>query len=190
MEPDSRLNYSERVMHYRAKELNWHNKYHTVESRAFTLTEVMITIGIVGILSSIALPNYFRQIQRTHQAEANSTVSQVLATVAAYVDEFGTQPEQWVDLNSITYLMTDEGPVNADNGTLTASINLPGNRYQLMQKETSGGNNGYYIFEALSINPKSADFNVLACVDLTNGASHQISGKYGSAAEISSLKCG
>ena len=148
----------------------------------------MITMGIVGILSSIALPNYFRQIQRTHQAEASSTVSQVLATVAAYVDEFGTQPEQWTDLNSITYLMTDEGPINANNGTLTASINLPDSRYQLTQKN-SGGSDGYYIFEALSTNPKSADFNILACVDLANGASHQISGKYGSPAKTESLKC-
>ena len=164
--------------------LNSRDSYKTAGLKGFTLSEVMITIGIVGILSSIAIPNYFRQIQRSHQAEANSTVSQVLATVAAHVDEFGTQPEKWVDLNSITYLMTNEGPVNADNGTLTSSINLPGSHYQLKQ---INGENGYYEFEA--INPKSADFNVLACVDLTNGASHQISGEYGSAAVTASLKC-
>ena len=144
----------------------------------------MITIGIVGILSSIALPNYFRQIQRTHQAEANLIVSQMLSTLLAYADEFGTQPEQWVDLNSIIYLMTDDGPVNAGHGTLTSSINLPGSRYQLMQ---TNGENGYYEFEATNL--KNVDLNVLACVDLTNGASHQISGKHGSPAETKLLKC-
>ena len=168
--------------------LKGHESDRPIRLNGFTMTEVMITIGIVGILSSIALPNYFRQIQRTHQAEASSTVSQVLSTVAAYVDEFGAQPEQWTDLNSITYLMTDEGPMNADNGTLTSSINLPGSRYQLTQKN-SDDSDGYYIFEALSTNPKGADFNVLACIDLGNGASHQISGKYGSAAKTESLKC-
>jgi prepilin-type N-terminal cleavage/methylation domain-containing protein len=30
----------------------------------FTLTEALITIVIIGILSSIALPNYFRQLQK------------------------------------------------------------------------------------------------------------------------------
>ena len=169
--------------------LNRRNSNRPLGLKGFTLSEVMITIVIVGILSSIALPNYFRQIQRTHQSEANSTVSQVLATVAAYVDEFGTQPEQWVDLNSINYLMTDEGPVDVDNGTLTSSINLPGNHYQLTQQKNSDVSNGYYIFEALSTNPTSKDYNVLACVDLTNGASHQISGEYGSAAVTASLKC-
>lgn len=154
----------------------------------FTLSEVIITVGLVGILSSIALPNYFRQIQKTHQAEANATVSQVLATVAAYVDEFGNQPKQWADLNSITYLMTDDGPINADNGTLTTAIILPGNRYQLIQKN-SGNSDGYYIFEALSTNTTSAEFNILACVDLTKGASHQIIGKHGNAAKTESLKC-
>ena len=145
-------------------------------------------MGIVGILSTIALPNYFRQIQKTHQAEANATVSQVLATVAAYVDEFGTQPKQWVELNSITYLMTDEGPIDSDNGTLTTSINLPGSRYQLMQKNSEGSDR-YYVFEASSTTPKSADFNVLACIDLAKGTSNQISGKYGNAAKTESLKC-
>jgi prepilin-type N-terminal cleavage/methylation domain-containing protein len=99
----------------------------------FTLSEVVITVGIIGILSSIALPNYFRQIQRTHQAEANATMSQIMATVAAFVDEFGTQPERWVDLNAMTTLMTNQGPAVIDDGVLTKPITLPGERYQLVR---------------------------------------------------------
>lgn len=175
-------------MIFKPKKINSYTSKNSHAKDGFTLPEVIITVGIIGILSSIALPNYLRQIQKTHQAEANATVSQVLATVAAYVDEFGNQPKQWADLNSITYLMTDDGPINADNGTLTTAINLPGNRYQLIQKN-SENSDGYYIFEALSTNATSVDFNVLACVDLTKGASHQMNGKHGNAAKTESLKC-
>ncbi|MFL0790930.1 MAG: type IV pilin protein, partial [Prochlorococcus sp.] len=47
------------------------------KTKGFTLTEVLITIVIVGILSAVALPNYFRQVQRTRQSEAASTLSQL-----------------------------------------------------------------------------------------------------------------
>ena len=157
-------------------------------ARGFTLAEVMITVGIVGILSSIALPNYFRQTQRTHQAEANATMSQMLATVAAFFDEFGTLPEQWADLNTMTTLMTNQGPATTNDGNLTTAITLPGDRYQLVRKNNRGVEN-YFVFEATFTNSASADFNVIACVDLKTGASHQIIGRNGAVAETSSLTC-
>ncbi|MFL0771113.1 MAG: type IV pilin protein, partial [Prochlorococcus sp.] len=65
------------------------NKLRTAQAevKGFTLTEVLITIVIVGILSAVALPNYFRQVQRTRQSEAASTLSQLSTIVAAYEDE-------------------------------------------------------------------------------------------------------
>ncbi len=48
------------------------------KENGFTLSEVMITVVIVGILSAIALPNYFNQVQRTKQNEAVATLSQIL----------------------------------------------------------------------------------------------------------------
>jgi len=56
-------------------------------AEAFTLTEVLITVVIVGILSAIALPNYFNQVQRTRQSEAAAALAQLQNTLVAYVDE-------------------------------------------------------------------------------------------------------
>ncbi len=57
------------------------------EANGFTLSEIMITVVIVGILSAIALPNYFNAVQRTKQNEAAATLAQIQNTVASYIDE-------------------------------------------------------------------------------------------------------
>ena len=168
--------------------LNRHDSYRPLGLKGFTLAEVIITVGIVGILSSIALPNYFRQIQRTQQAEANAAMSQMMATVAAFADEFGTQPERWVDLNAMTTLMTNQGPAVIEDGKLTKAITLPSERYQLNRIDNTNADK-YYIFEAIATNKSASNFNIIACIDLQTGASDQIIGSKDEAADIDSLTC-
>ena len=168
--------------------LNRRDSYRPLRLKGFTLAEVIITVGIVGILSSIALPNYFRQIQRTHQAEANATMSQTMATVAAFTDEFGTEPTRWVDLNAMTTLMTNKGPAVEKDGELTKAITLPGERYQLKRIDNTNASK-YYIFEAKATNEAALNFNVIACINLQTGASDQIIGSKDEAADINLLTC-
>lgn len=44
----------------------------TIASSGFTLIEVMIVLGIIGILSAIAMPSYTAYVQRSHRAEARN----------------------------------------------------------------------------------------------------------------------
>ena len=45
--------------------------------RGFTLIELMVTVAIVAILGSIALPSYTRYIARAHRADARTQLLQV-----------------------------------------------------------------------------------------------------------------
>jgi prepilin-type N-terminal cleavage/methylation domain-containing protein len=95
---------------------------------AFTITELVVSVAIIGILSSIAIPNYISQICRSESAEAEATIGSIQAIIAAFHDETGATPSTWDDLSSISAVMTNNGPAS---GALSSPITLPGNRYEL-----------------------------------------------------------
>ena len=145
------------------------------EANGFTLSEIMITVVIVGILSAIALPNYFNQVQRTKQNEAAATLAQIQNTVASYIDEYNEEPSSWVDLNNVAAIMTTSGPADRDD---FESITLPGGNYTV-SGATSGEGDNYFEFTAtpVSEDKETLKFNIMACIDLTTGASDIKHGK-------------
>ena len=142
-------------------------------SAGFTLSEVLITTAIVGILSSTALPNYLKQVNRSRQNEAAAVVSQVQTTIATYADEFGLLPTSWSDLNDINAVMTDNGPATQTNFD---EITLAGGFYNTSIAQT--GN----LFTITATSSKAEKLNIITCLNLTNGASAINKGNTSSAA--------
>lgn len=143
-------------------------------NKAFTLHELMITVSIVGILSTIALPNYLNQINRTRQNEAVSTISQIQTTIATYADEFGLLPESWADLNDINAVMTDKGPSKENSFT---AIKLAGGYYEVEISQNAN------LFTITGTSANAPKLNVIACINLTNGASAVSKGTISDVAE-------
>ena len=130
--------------------------------RGFTLAELLITTAIIGILSSIALPNYLNQVNRSRQNEAASTVAQIQTTIASYADEFGVLPTSWDELNETSAIMTDDGPATKEN---FQSITLTGGYYDVVISNTDN------LFTITATRDDEPNLNIVACVNLTNGAS-------------------
>jgi type IV pilus assembly protein PilE len=63
------------------------------KSRGFTLIELMITVAIVGILASIAYPNYIEQIRKGNRADAKASLT-----------SFANAMEIWRMQNGNSYL--------------------------------------------------------------------------------------
>ena len=132
------------------------------KANGFTMPEALATVAIVGMLSTIAVPKYIKQVDRTRQSEAVSTIAQIQTTISAYADEFGILPTTWADLNSTSAIMTNNGPAKQEH---FGPIKLPGENYTLSIS------NDKNLFTITGTNPKESNLNVIACINLTNGAS-------------------
>ena len=56
----------------------------------FSLTEMMVTVAILGILVALGVPAYQRQIYRARQNEAQVELSQVYTAERSYYTDIGT----------------------------------------------------------------------------------------------------
>lgn len=161
--------------------------------KGFTLTEVLITIVIVGILSAIALPNFLNQILKTRQNEAAALITQLQNAIISYADENGTYPTSWKDLNEIVSIMTPSGATTQEDFekmTLASSSckNADGNNCYTV-KAINENNDSLFILSTEPINEKHKNYNVIACLDLISGDSDFKKGTLSAPAQISDLMC-
>lgn len=134
-------------------------------TQGFTLTEVLVTVAIVGILSAIALPNYFTSVQRTRQADVVGQISQIQTTIQAYADEFLAAPTSWDQLARLAPVMGNSGAVTGAN--LSAFDSPNGGTYSI--SAASSGNT--FSITATPKQASLANWNIKACVNISNGVS-------------------
>ena len=177
-------------------------------TQGFSLTELLASISIIGILSAVALPSYTNQLSKRCQGDPKSVISQSMMQAQAYNDEFGSPAKGWSDLDKIATLMTSDGPAT---GGSFFPIELPTCEYKLWGKRD--GND--YLFVAtkkdvigipvplVPIKPEPDDngdiitaaenvgdeFNVVGCLNVATGASDIKGGNGSQLAYVDDLTC-
>jgi type IV pilus assembly protein PilA len=135
-----------------------------VGTAGFTLVELMISVGIVGILSMIAIPNYTNSIKKARQADTANQISQIQNTIQAYREEYLKNPESWSDLARITPVATSTGP--ASGGSFSPIKTPNGEHYSLIVTGTDD-------IKSIYATPthSSSNWNIKACIDTNTGYS-------------------
>jgi len=86
-----------------------------MQSKGFTLIELMIVVAIIGILAAIAIPNYLNYQMKAKTSEAKSNIGAIRTSEEAYVaeeDEFivcQASPRTAADLDENKEAWTDNG---------------------------------------------------------------------------------
>ena len=173
--------------------LNRKNKLISTNAGGFSLTEVLTATVIVGILSSIALPNYLNQLTRTRQSQASSSITQLQNAIVAFADENGVYPTSWKDLNEVAAIMTPTGVTTQNNfGKMTLASsgcesNNQNNCYTVEAIHTN--QDSLYTLSALPVDTSRKNYNVIACLDLISGSSDFKKGNHSGAADVTKLNC-
>lgn len=102
------------------------------EASAFSLTEVLVTVTIIGILSAVAVPNYINSLNRGRQTDAATQVSQIQAGIQSYADEFLIGPSGWSELSRVTPVITADGVAFVNTSICARRLNRNTVRAQLL----------------------------------------------------------
>lgn len=128
----------------------------------FTLTELMVTIAILGILTAVAVPKYLQQVQKARQADTANQVSQILTTIQAFREEFLDDPTGWNDLARITPIKQERGIAKGSGYSAISSPN--GGHYSIhIQRGTP------FAITALPKQSKQSGWGIKACINTETG---------------------
>ena len=124
-----------------------------MNKKGFTLIELLVVVLIIGILAAIALPQYFRAVERSRATEALSILGSLATAMERSRLVTGEYPtganafdELDIDLFDATGTQAAGFPLNTRNFTiefdddvsLTATRNDANNPYQIIKNIRSG----------------------------------------------------
>jgi len=114
------------------------NKYKLYDRHGFTLIELLVVVLIIGILASVAMPQYFKSVEKSRSAEAVEAAESIVGAEERYYMKNGSYTNNLSDLDvSVDYL--NYFYINNITG------GVGGNCVAMVRNQNAGGGFGAYV---------------------------------------------
>jgi len=100
--------------------------------KGFTLIELLVVVLIIGILASIAIPQYFKVVEKSRVAEAMSLIAAVKSAQERYLAKGGAYTSDFTQLDiSYPNMAANNITTKFFSATAAAGADANGPTYQL-----------------------------------------------------------
>jgi general secretion pathway protein G len=130
-------------------------------SKGFTLVELLIVVGIIGILATLLMANFIGVRQRARDAQRKSDLRQIQSALELYRSDQGTYPD------SLSYSCPESAPLTGGSPANTYMQKIPCD-----PSGASGYNGGRYYF----ISSGGITYTLGACLENTGDNSQGTTG--------------
>ncbi|MDD4004014.1 MAG: prepilin-type N-terminal cleavage/methylation domain-containing protein [Elusimicrobiaceae bacterium] len=114
----------------------------TQNRKGFTLIELLVVILIIGILASIAVPQYFKTVEKARVGEATSALASVRAAADRYYSNAATYPTSFGKLDIVFKNTAGSNILSGNLATLKYfSIQMANGFARAMRKGAPGYSN-------------------------------------------------
>ena len=91
----------------------------SLHDEGFTLVELIVVVMMIGILSSIAIPQFMSAADKAKQKEASAIVASMVKSATAYNTEYGALPRNMGELSEYAmFQRCDHGDVATEGGSV------------------------------------------------------------------------
>jgi type IV pilus assembly protein PilA len=114
----------------------------------FTMIEVLIIIGIIGMLAAIAIPQFASFRSRSIDAQLKSDLRNAAVAVEGYFAKRSVYPSSINDVEAFGFHPT--------SGVTVTIANMASNSYTLTASKTGRDPTKFYVFQYEWVDPLSA----------------------------------
>jgi prepilin-type N-terminal cleavage/methylation domain-containing protein len=137
----------------------------------FTLIELLVVVLIIGILASIAIPQYFKVVEKSRVAEAMSLISAIKSAEERYLAKGGSYTADFTQLDISYPGMTATGiPTKFFNGGVAAGTCASGPCYVLTVTRHTNGSSVAARYGNYSFNVNVPDAPIVTVAGCPGGA--------------------
>ena len=113
----------------------------------FTLVEILIVVVIIGILATVAIPTYFKYVERGYASDAKVQIKNILQNAELYRQETGQWPTDVETMLAEGYIELKRSILNKWEFTIQLEDNEMGTAGQISSTSLPGmqGGEGHQI---------------------------------------------